>query len=168
MNVLKAFSPQIISFYMAYHFPLVFLLIFNSLLFSDFEYETVPALFLTSQPKFVVQSITSTYHIHECRRGGGKSLTCNIPKRWHSIDIPPLGTQFIFINFPVFLLPHSHCLALCPFIFLSDGMPLPIAEQITFSVGIQMTQQSTCKHPTGTSSVVSFRYQMRKSICSQI
>lgn len=90
MNVLKAFPPKIISFYMAYHFPLVFLFIFNSLLFSDFEYETVPALFLTCQLKFVVQSITSTYHIHECRRGGGKSLTCNIPKRWCSIDIPPL------------------------------------------------------------------------------
>lgn len=76
---------------MKHYISSVFLLIFNSFLCSDFKYENhVPALSLNRQIKFIVHSITNTYQIHECRRGGGKSLTCNILQSWCSINIPPL------------------------------------------------------------------------------
>lgn len=77
---------------MKHYISPVFLLIFNSFL-CDFKYENyVPALFLNCQIKFIVHSVTNTYQIRECRREGGKSLTCNILQSWCSINIqqPPL------------------------------------------------------------------------------
>ena len=114
MNVLRIF-PKNHNFTEHNTFPQNFCLFLISCCSVILNRKPCPGSLPELSGKFVVHSVSNTYQIHECRRGGGKSLTCNILESWCSIGGPLLGDLVPFHSFPCFLAATQ--LLLSPFSF---------------------------------------------------